>query len=278
MRRGANGTTMTTTSNAVRPPPDDGGRRDPRAAILADLAAQSETTPRYLKLAAAIRLAIQRGVFRPDEALASERDLAAWTGFARITVRNAIEVLLREGILTRRQGSGTFVTRRIEQPLSVLASFTEEMSTRGRRAGSLWLSKEIARVSPSEALALGLSPHEPVVRLSRVRTAEDEPLAIETAAIPVWAIDSPDRVGASLYAALAAAGCRPARGIQRLQASLATPEEARLLAVAPGSAILRIERRAFLADGRPVELTVSAYRGDRYDFVATLRATDQDGG
>lgn len=269
---------MTTTSKAARPRPEGAGRPDPKSEILAELGAQAEATPRYLQLATAIRLSIQRGVFRPDEALASERDLAAWTGFARITVRNAIEVLLREGILTRRQGSGTFVTRRIEQPLSVLASFTEEMSTRGRRAGSLWLSKSIARVSPSEALALGLGPHEPVVRLSRVRTAEEEPLAIETATVPTWALDGPERVGASLYAALAAAGYRPARGIQRLHASLATPDEARLLAVAPASAVLRIERRAFLADGRPVEFTVSAYRGDRYDFVATLRATDQESG
>ncbi|MGJ3263271.1 MAG: GntR family transcriptional regulator [Salinarimonas sp.] len=266
------------TSNAERTRPQGAARPDPRSEILAELGTPTDATPRYLQLAGAIRLAIQRGVFRPDEALASERDLAAWTGFARITVRHAIEVLLREGILVRRQGSGTFVTRRIEQPLSALASFTEEMSTRGRRAGSVWLSKEIARVAPAEALALGLGPLEPVLRLSRVRTAEDEPLAIETAAVPTWALDHPDRVDASLYAALAQAGCRPARGVQRLQASLAKPDEARLLAVAPMSAILRIERRAFLADGRPVEFTVSAYRGDRYDFVATLRATDADTG
>lgn len=250
-----------------------GPRPDARTEILAELAGNADATPRYLQLAAAIRRLIQRGVFRPEEALSSERDLAAWTGYARITVRHAIEVLLREGILTRRHGSGTFVTRRIEQPLSVLASFTEEMSTRGRRAGSIWLSKEIARVAPSEALALGLGPTEPVLRLSRVRTSEDEPLAIETAAVPTSALPDPDLVGDSLYAALAAAGCRPARGVQRLQASLATAREAELLSVEPGSAILRIERRAFLADGRPIEFTVSAYRGDRYDFVATLRAT-----
>ncbi|WP_084327576.1 GntR family transcriptional regulator [Salinarimonas rosea] len=269
---------MTSTARAARARPDGGARPDAKAEILAALDARTDATPRYLQLASALRRAIQRGVFRADEALASERDLSAWTGFARITVRHAIEVLLREGILVRRQGSGTFVTRRIEQPLSVLASFSEEMSTRGRRAGSIWLSKEAARVSPAEALALGLGPHETVVRLSRVRTADDEPLAIETAAVPTWALAGPDAVGVSLYAALAAAGCRPVRGVQRLQASLATAEEARLLAVEPGCAILRIERRAFLADGRPVELTVSAYRGDRYDFVATLRATDQDGG
>ncbi|POR45181.1 GntR family transcriptional regulator [Bosea psychrotolerans] len=253
----------------------DAVRRNVRTELLAALNPAS-ATPRYLQLAAAIRYLIQRDVFRADEALASERDLAAWTSFARITVRRAIEVLLREGILTRRQGSGTYVTRRIEQPLSVLASFTEEMSSRGRRAGSIWLSKEVARVSSSEALALGLDPGGSVLRLSRVRTAENEPLAIETAAVPASLLSSPDLVGDSLYAALAAAGCRPARGVQRLHASLATTQEAKLLMIPPGSAVLRIERRAFLANGRPIEFTVSAYRGDRYDFVATLRSSPSE--
>ena len=75
----------------------------------------------------------------------------------------------------------------------------------------------------------------------------------------------------SLYAALAQRGAVPAHGVQRIHAGLATAEEARHLGVPAGSALLRIERRAFLANGKPIEFTVSAYRGDRYDFVATLK-------
>ncbi|KAA2244291.1 GntR family transcriptional regulator [Salinarimonas soli] len=235
------------------------------------------STPRYHQLAEAIRYLIQRDVFRPGEALVSERDLAQITGFARITVRRAVEELLREGILTRKHGSGTYVTRRIEQPLSVLAGFTEDMQSRGRRAGSVWLSKEIVRPTPGEALGLGVGPSEPVLRLSRVRTADGEPLALEVAAVPASVLASPGLVTTSLYAALAEAGARPAAGVQRLHASLATSEEARRLLIAPGAAVLRIERRAFLASGRPVEFTVSTYRGDRYDFVATLSGMPSEG-
>lgn len=245
-------------------------RRDVRAEILA-LLDPAGSTPRYKQLADAIRYLIQREVFRPGEALVSERDLATLTGFARITVRSAVEELLREGILTRRHGSGTYVSRRIEQPLSVLAGFTEDMRSRGLRAGSTWIAKEIVRPTPNEAFALGVGPNEPVLRLSRVRTAEEEPLAIEIAVVPASVLGSPDLVTTSLYAALAQVGARPVNGVQRLHAALANAEEAGRLLIAPASAVLRIERRAFLANGRPVEFTASTYRGDRYDFVATLR-------
>lgn len=231
----------------------------------------TEPTPRYLQLATALRRLIRRGILRPGDALRSERDLAALTGFARVTVRHAIEELLREGILSRRHGSGTYVARRMEQPLSVLAGFSEDIRTRGARPGSVWLSRDIGPPTPDEALALGVRPHELVVRLQRVRTADDEPLAIENAVVPAAFLPSPDLVTTSLYAALAEQGHRPADGVQRLHAALATPEEARLLDVLVGSAILRIERRSFLANGRPVEFTTSSYRGDRYDFVATLQ-------
>ena len=99
----------------------------------------------------------------------------------------------------------------------------------------------------------------------------DEPLAIERAVVPAVLLPSPDQIGDSLYAALAKMGNRPGRGLQRLQASLATPAEAERLSIPAGAAILRIERRTFLANGTPVEFTRSAYRGDRYDFVTEVR-------
>ena len=120
-------------------------------------------------------------------------------------------------------------------------------------------------------MTLGLGIDELVLRFARVRTADGEPLAIERAVVPARFLESPDAVGTSLYAALEAQGHRPVRGLQRIQAGLATPEEARLLSIAPHAAILRIERRSFLPDGSPVEFTRSAYRGDRYDFVTEVR-------
>jgi GntR family transcriptional regulator len=230
----------------------------------------TEPTPRYLQIATVFRTLVERGVLRAGEALPSERDLSTVTGLSRVTVRRAVETLLREGVLSRHHGSGTFVARRLEQPLSILAGFSEDMRNRGTRPGSIWISKTLSHPSPKEALALGVGPDEQVLRLLRVRTADDEALALETAVVSASILPSPDLVSASLYGALAEHGFRPAHGVQRLHAALAAAEEARLLMIPLGSAILRIERRAFLANGRPIEFTTSAYRGDRYDFVATL--------
>lgn len=246
--------------------------REMAYAILGEAPDPADPTPRYLRLASAIRRLVSEGTFRPGEALPAERVLSSIAGYSRVTIRRAIEELLREGILSRRHGSGTYVARRIEQPLSVLAGFSEDIRSRGLKPGSVWLSRSVATPTPEEGLALGVRPDEKVSRLSRVRTADDDPLAIEHAAVPAIFLPEPEEVGSSLYAALAARGYRPINGIQRLHAALATAEEARLLLIPPGSAILRIERRGFLASGRPVELTRSAYRGDRYDFVSTMTA------
>lgn len=230
-----------------------------------------DPTPRYLRLAGALARLIETGVFLPGDAVPSERDLAQLTGYARVTVRNAIEELIRSGTLSRRHGSGTFVATRMEQPLSVLASFSADIESRGGQPGSVWLARELARPKPQESMALGLGATDSVVRLTRVRTADGEPLAIECAVVPAAILPSPDLIDTSLYAALAKQGAAPAHGVQRIHAGLATLEEARHLGIPAGSALLRIERRAFLGNGKPVEFTVSAYRGDRYDFVATLR-------
>jgi GntR family transcriptional regulator len=235
-------------------------------------------TPLYLQLADAIRCRIAEGAIRTGDALPSERELSDAIGVSRVTVRKSLDMLLREGLLSRRQGSGTYIAPRIEQPAALIAGFSADMARRGAASGSILVGKETGLPTPDEAMALGLSPDQPVHRLTRVRTADGEPLALERAVVPGAALPSVDAIGASLYAALEAHGARPVRGLQKLQASLASAEEARLLSIPVGAAVLRIERRGFSADGAPVELTRSAYRGDRYDFMAELREPRGEGG
>lgn len=228
-------------------------------------------TPLYLQLAEGLRTLINEGAVRVGEALPSERELSAMTSISRVTVRKAIDALLREGMLSRRPGSGTYVSTRIEQPASLLAGFSADMANRGSRPGSIWIEKVLANPTPEEAMTLAISPDEQVVRMTRVRTADDEPLAIERAVVPAGFLPDLDDIGELLYGALTSLGNRPVRGLQRLQSSLATQAEANLLSIPVGAAILRIERRSYLAGGTPVEFTRSAYRGDRYDFVTEVR-------
>jgi GntR family transcriptional regulator len=226
--------------------------------------------PLYQQLQHVIREAIQNSVLAPDEALPPERDLADEFSVSRITVRKALDGLVNEGLLTRRQGAGTFVASRVEKNFSKLSSFTEDMISRGRTPRSEWLKRAEGSVTPEESLVLGLSPGTPVYRFHRIRFADEAPMALEYSTVPAFSLPSGDAVGSSLYEALNAAGCRPARALQRLRAVLLTAEQAELLNVRTGDAGLLIERRGFLKDGRAVEFTQSYYRGDAYDFVAEL--------
>lgn len=230
--------------------------------------------PLYLRLGRRIAEAIASGGLAPGDALPPERELAALTGLSRVTVRKAVAALVASGALVQRRGSGTFVAprvERVEQSLSALTSFSEDMARRGRSVRSVWLERGLVAPSPEEMMALGLGGDARVARLARLRLADGVPLAIERATLAEDDLPDPEAVGASLYAALAARGRRPVRAVQRISAANLSARDAELLEVAPGAAGLRIERMSYLDGGRVLEFTRSLYRGDAYDFVAELR-------
>ncbi|MBN8813671.1 MULTISPECIES: GntR family transcriptional regulator [Sphingomonas] len=226
--------------------------------------------PLYAQFAHLLRRAITEGRLEAGAALPPERDLAAEYGVSRITIRKAIAELAEDGLLTRKQGAGTTVTRRIEQNFSRISSFSEEMTARGQLPSSAWILRAAGAVTPVEAMQLNLSPGAPVMRFHRVRIADDAPMAVEFSTVPSYCLGGIDDVSESLYAALALTGHRPVRALQRLRAVPFTGSQARLLRVEAGTPGLLIERCGFLRDGRPVEYTQSYYRGDTYDFVAEL--------
>jgi GntR family transcriptional regulator len=228
-------------------------------------------SPIYMQLAQDLRQQIVDGTISSGEALPSERDLSTLTGASRVTVRKAIDLLIDEKLLTRRQGSGTYVTPRIQAPGSHLTSFSEDAEARGETTSTYWVAKTLGTAGEEEAQLLELEPGAAVVRLSRVRMADGEPLAIENATVPAGMLPDPDTLGHSLYRALGEEGNRPVSGQQKIRAAIADADEARLLGIEPGAEILRIERLTRREDGRPVELTRSAYRGERYEFVSELR-------
>jgi len=232
----------------------------------------NSSQPLYLQLQRALREAIEKRVLSPEDALPSERQLAADLGISRITVRKAIEGLIDEGLLVSRQGSGNFVGHRIDKNFAKLTSFSEDMRARGRTPRTVWLKRAAGTVTPEEALKLALSPGTEVFRFQRVRLADDEPMAIEHCTVVATCLTSLDTVSDSLYEALERQGCRPVRALQRLRALLLDEEKARLLQAQPGDAGLLVERLGYLRDGRAVELSQSFYRGDTYDFVAELNA------
>src|SRR5919108_276352 len=127
-------------------------------------AAANNGAPLYLKLKKSIEDAVRRGLIGPGDALPSERDIAARADVSRVTVRKAVQDLVKGGILVQRHGSGTFVAprvERVEQSLSLLTSFTEDMARRGMTVRSEWLDRGVYAPSPEEMISISQSGKGP---------------------------------------------------------------------------------------------------------------------
>lgn len=226
--------------------------------------------PAYARLASALEAAIQDGSIPPGAGLPSERVIGELLGLSRVTIRRALEKLIQEGLLKTRQGSGTFVSRRLVEPMTLLASFSEDMHRRGQVPGSVWISRELVWPTAEEVLALAIPPGEQVVRCARTRTADGIPMALEYATVLAQHVGGKANFGDSLYKAMHQQGIVPTRAIQRVRTENATDNHAKHLEIPLNAAVFAIERRSFAQDGRPVELTRSIYRGDLYDYVVEI--------
>ncbi|MEM6712678.1 MAG: GntR family transcriptional regulator [Pseudomonadota bacterium] len=230
--------------------------------------------PRYVQLRRRLIEGIATGILSPNTPLPPEREMSEITDLSRVTIRKALQELVREGVIEQRQGSGSFVREqvgRVEQSLSRLTSFTEDMANRGMKTTSKWLERGIFEPTEEEIAVLGLPEGEQVARIYRLRKAEDCPLALERAALPLDILPNPTDITVSLYEVLEKAGRRPVQAQQKISAINLEAREAKLLNVHEGAAGLSIVRTSWLADGKVAELTRSLYRGDAYEFVAELR-------
>jgi len=184
-----------------------------------------------------------------------------------VTVRKAINGLVKAGLVAHRVGSGTFVSNPGSRDRSVPVSFSHLMAARGLRVGTIWLERTLGTASAPEARTLGIAPDTQVARLVRVRTADGRPIVVQRTTLPFEFLPDPASVGASLYATLQARKILPMRVRHRISARLALPECEEWLELGKSDAVLQVERHAFLANDRMVEMTISAFRADAYDVL-----------
>ncbi|MET3130328.1 GntR family transcriptional regulator [Oxalobacteraceae bacterium GrIS 1.11] len=232
---------------------------------------KNDNSPLYMQIARKLGDDVRNGRYQVDQALPSERTLSELMDVSRVTARKAIDQLVEQGLVVRRRGSGNYIAPRIEQPLSNLSSFSEQLQQRGYRPGSRWLRRDIVTASTDEQLSLGLSPGTKVARLERLRLADDVVMAYEVSVLPHSVVADPAAVGASLYEYLSAIKKAPVRALQHIRAMNCSAVLAAQLGVPEGQAVLFITRVAYLASGEAVELTHSYCRSDHYDFVAEMR-------
>ena len=230
-----------------------------------------DSSPIYMQLARKLAQLIRESHYKPDEALPSERLLAETLNVSRVTARSAIDQLVSQGLIVRRRGSGNYIAPMLEQPLSQLTSFSEELLRRGYTPSSRWLDRKVDVAMTDEQLSLGLATGEKVVRLERLRLADDVVMAYEVSVLPFSVVPDPAAVGDSLYEYLNRIKKAPVRALQHIRAMNATDVLAEQLGIPDGQAVLFITRIAYLESGEAVELTHSYCRSDHYDFVAEMR-------
>ena len=172
---------------------------EPNAIFAPDAFAAGTSGPLYLRLKALIQGAIQDGSLGANDALPSEREIASMLDISRVTVRKALAELVEDGVLTQKRGSGTFVTegsQRVEQRLSRLTSFTEDMLARGLTPSVKWLQKIVAAPSPEEAMVLGdrvaLLRHGRIAQIGTAAEIYRQPIDLNAARFfsPLSEIDS----------------------------------------------------------------------------------------
>ena len=226
-------------------------------------------------------LVAQIGALPAHARIPSEPELTRRLGVSRATVQQAVAELVREGLLYRVRGKGTFVSPpRILRSFSHLPSYSEDIRRRGLEPGvrELAITKEAA--PPKVAAALQLSPGADVWRVHRVQTANGDPVARVISYLPVRALPvlREEEVARSLYRTIEThLGSRPAWAHDTYRAENAGPETARLLGVPVGAALLVSERVAYLPDDRPIEYVLSYIRGDRFEIHVEINHKPEKG-
>jgi len=242
---------------------------------MVDLLANAAGVPRYIQIRQALRKKIQDGSYAAGTVIPPEKELTARFGVSRMTVRHAIDGLVNEGLLYRKQGSGTFVTRhRIPHDYSNMMSSYEMVSQAGLQAGTHLLSLEVVPASEHVAGALLLDKGEPVVRYARLRLAARQPVAIVCSFVPLELC--PESVledipaHDSLIQLLESYGLRVKRGIQTIEVRLADRTQATLLGTQEKDPLVYVERTTFTDDGTPVDFAQVHNRADTYTCTMAL--------
>ena len=235
--------------------------------------ARLSTTPLYESCATALNREIESGVLRPGQRLPSERSLGDALGFTRLTVRRALQVLARRGLLEPDEHRGWQVRNdRVSDSLSTLVGFTQMAQMRGLVASSRILSLEYRDGTFDESEALRVAPGATLLDLARLRLLDGQPTAIERLRMPTSRLRWPEGFDftGSIYAAMESQGIVPTVADAFVDVIDASETEAGLLGVAPGRGLLRLNCVTTGADGVVISLETSMYHPDRYRFRAVL--------
>ncbi|EKF51072.1 GntR family transcriptional regulator [Lactococcus garvieae] len=230
---------------------------------------QRSNVPNYIRIHDAIKEEIEKAVWKIGERLPSERDLAERFGVSRMTARQAVTSLVDEGILERRIGSGTYVaSRRVREKMRGTTSFTEIITAQGKTPSTELLSYLKTLPNEVECEKLQITKDQIIIRMERVRYADQVPICYEVASIPYELVRSFEKksITSNFFNTLTQAGYEIEHSEQIISAKKVSTEVADYLKIKSGDAILGLTQISYLSDGRAFEYVLSQYVGDRFEF------------
>lgn len=225
--------------------------------------------PAYIQIHDQIKAEIDQKIWKIGQRLPSERDLAEKFQVSRMTLRQAITLLVEEGVLERRVGSGTFVaSTRVQEKMRGTTSFTEIMKSQGKIPSTQVISYKRTIPSLQEVDKLGIDKTDTIVRMERVRYADGVPVVYEVASIPEKFIKNfkKEEVTSHFFQTMEEHGYRIGKSQQTIYARLAKEKIAHYLEIPKGHAILGLTQVSYLDNGTAFEYVKSQYVGERFEF------------
>ena len=230
--------------------------------------------PLYHQVYTILREQLMEGRYTPDKALPGELDLAEKFQVSRVTMRRALDELVREGLIERSRGRGSFARAQPAGPLSSgVSGLLENLVSMGLKTRVTVISMDLIGAPDEVAGPLNVNPGESVLKTVRVRSIEAGPIALLTTFVPETIARGFTRKALGqkpMLTLIEEAGVQVARAEQAMSARLADADIAPLLDVAFGAPLIAVTRVVYDAKERAVQLLRGLYRPDRYEYRMTL--------
>ena len=231
---------------------------------------QDAITPLYVQLMEELETSIRNGVYKPGDKIMTEAEMAKEYGVSLITVRKAVGSLTEKGLVVRKQGKGTFVTKpKYSRNMKKLQSFTEMCEQMGVKPGAQVLENRLIMADKKVADRLGIEPGSNVVYISRLRLADGEPVQVEKSYFPLkyaFLLEEDLNNGSMFECLKEKAGAKVASSEKMIELCRATAEEAALMDVKKGDYLLFVKSTAYDENGEPMYAGIQLINGDRFSL------------
>lgn len=231
---------------------------------------QDAITPLYVQLMEELETSIRNGVYKPGDKIMTEAEMAKEYGVSLITVRKAVGSLMEKGLVMRKQGKGTFVTKpKYSRNMKKLQSFTEMCEQMGVKPGAQVLENRLIMADKKVADRLGIEPGSNVVYISRLRLADGEPVQVEKSYFPLkyaFLLEEDLNNGSMFECLKEKAGAKVVSSEKMIELCRATAEEAALMDVKKGDYLLFVKSTAYDENGEPMYAGIQLINGDRFSL------------